>query len=1120
MMKAVVPLNVAAVRVNNNDSTNIVGQFRGAVAAFQQLPYTSTATQASTGDQVIQALEYNSPQNKLGPGIHLHWELPDFFRRGVQPPIVGEDLTFPPTPNRFLVIRYISVYDTKAKQYGPVTTKCWIVESDHLSPSLSSDPYGVIRPAISVPIQPTPGRNIQPYMYMGRVADYASWNPMAEDKSQFLPAHAGTDGAALYLSSIGFVGPSFSAYYPECCSVFGFWDHFQDLPEIGPAIAANSPVQFKASYQVIGWINETASDPLANFAQMVTQQYNDYVAQCKNQNVAITRSPADFFSSLAQQKFQWTFNGQDVPFTLNADKTVATLGAPDGAICAGVIQEIVWNMLENTGTTYFLANMANSQANAVWTDNVELAIGNTTAEALSALLKKDVGNTSTDPDVLKNYEYLLDALQLGLLYGLEQQSNKIITLEETMHSKAFAKMSGGLLWIIQQMQPPSDAPVDADAEVTLPLVVAEKLSLLNQAQKAYDQGRAALDVMRKQLFMDWVRYVKMYVSNSSGNFSLSDIENFLSTSDSGELKAVVAAGDAAGLLQYNQDTTTFDIIGLAGQRPAAGTLADAVWTQVQAVTQALQATPSYQLRTVPAPPFWLPTDPVLLIEGDRVEPVRRNGATSTIGVRLSNEVTSKLAMQYGQSTFSVEAVSLTGAPAISANTPMQAEIQSLVGEAFLLTPTLAGAVSSALAVQGGGGNNPAIANAANFILSLQSAQGGLSPLAGGPGGGLYLAIRQDNYVAAANPTQTVSAPLQISFKFTNDAGAAWPPDPVGWNAQTALPEFSPSRCDPFLPVFLIWNVRFDPLKRNNGRNYSADNLTGYFPLNADAVDYTYTVAGGGASFTINNPVSYDDSIVLSRRSVQSLTRQIDTYIQNYGSGDKADPALEATKAAFLSRKFLSQALSGFNAEQVLRTYIAQIAVEDLPRGLRDAITLNINQAAGATANDNWYDFAFNSLEPIATGPQAQTNFGPLRSGFLEVSALEIVDAFGQRIQLLAPAADGNLAVTPAINLQPASGDAANQSKIYLPPRLLAPSRLWFRWLSAAHNDDVPGVASDFVEMNTHPSTSPVCGWVVPNHLDNSLFFYDADGEPIGSFGVEHGRVDLPDPSRQPSQSGG
>ena len=35
-------------------------------------------------------------------------------------------------------------------------------------------------------------------------------------------------------------------------------------------------------------------------------------------------------------------------------------------------------------------------------------------------------------------------------------------------------------------------------------------------------------------------------------------------------------------------------------------------------------------------------------------------------------------------------------------------------------------------------------------------------------------------------------------------------------------------------------------------------------------------------------------------------------------------------------------------------------------------------------------------------------------------------------------------------------------------------------------------------MNDHPATSPVCGWLIPNHLDGSLMFYDAQGGALGS----------------------
>jgi hypothetical protein len=272
------------------------------------------------------------------------------------------------------------------------------------------------------------------------------------------------------------------------------------------------------------------------------------------------------------------------------------------------------------------------------------------------------------------------------------------------------------------------------------------------------------------------------------------------------------------------------------------------------------------------------------------------------------------------------------------------------------------------------------------------------------------------------------------------------------------------------------------------------------------VDYAYDMNGGTpVNFTSPNYADYLSSVVLSTKPTYSLTSQIQSYIRNYPR-DPADPTLEQIEALYGSRNFMSQAISGFSVQQTLRAYIPQIPVANLKSGRRDTITTAIDTAAGATANDNWYNFAFNSVIPIATGPLAQYNFGPLRSGFMEVRSLEIVDAFGQRMQLstatLNP--DGSLKAIPAITMQPVSGDTVNADMIYLPPRLLAPTRLWFRWLSATFNKDVAGIDADFVEMNTHPATSPICGWVLPNHLNESLFFYDANGNAIGSFGLEHG----------------
>src|SRR5438128_4736794 len=49
IMNAIVPLNITALRVNANDNSNIVSQFKGRTAVFEQLPFDPASKQASTG---------------------------------------------------------------------------------------------------------------------------------------------------------------------------------------------------------------------------------------------------------------------------------------------------------------------------------------------------------------------------------------------------------------------------------------------------------------------------------------------------------------------------------------------------------------------------------------------------------------------------------------------------------------------------------------------------------------------------------------------------------------------------------------------------------------------------------------------------------------------------------------------------------------------------------------------------------------------------------------------------------------------------------------------------------------------------------------------------------------
>lgn len=1140
-MNAIVPLNIAAIRVNQNDNNKIVGNFQGRTTMFEKMPWADPnvspniyKTQASTGDKIYRQLGVTqngdpqfSPINPLGTGIHLHWELPAYFKKGTQPSL-NANFEFPAAPNRWLVTRYLSIYNPQTGTYGTPSSNSWVVESDFISPTLVDS-----RPAISVPLPANPATGTAPYMYMGRVVNLAEWNPVLEPVGNYLPSQKGIDQKPLYLTSIGFVGAYFSSYYPECCSVFGFWDDFSDVTQVYDAITTNSTaIQFRATYQVVGWINETGSDPMASVAAKVTQQYNEYAQSCLANNTVPELTPADYFESVTTDSLKWTFNTKDISYTLDSNFQIATLTLPDLTLCAGTAQEIVWNMNDNLGTTYFLtsgSSMVTTNPSPAWTAPTELAIGNSTEEALSALLKYDMGQTTDDPDVLANYELLLDALQLGLLNNIEKTPNKLITLEEGLHQNGFSSQIGGYEWLITNASTDQTGKSPQDQEVTLPIDLAEQLYLLNKAEKAYDMARGAVNIKRKQLFMDWVRYIKIFVGEAPEAWiSPSTIQDFIWTSSGGELNDVINYANTVGLLQFTNDPDSGAINGISdpGSSVTAGSAAATLWAAYSTVVTALATfnnanpTASYVLECSKAPDFYMPAEPVLIMEGDMIEPPQRNGDGATTFVRLSQEILSQLVFTYQSNNFTVNASDL--APVVNANMPsgIQGDIAALTGEAFVISPMLAPLITTALAAQPAqsGSSNPAVSSPQDFTTSLMYAQGGLSPLDIVPslGGvaapattGLFEAIYAPGYIPKANSVVDVTLPLALKVAFTNAAADGWAPDNVGWNIQQALPEFSSGRMDPFMPIFMIWNVGLNPLLwEQDAANmvYSPTNITDFFNLDTDGVDYQYKMNGNAAvSFTSADTVSYGDDSTMRSGAANVLSFQITNFINNNQDPNfkNVNDELAAVAKTYNSSKMLSQSLGSFNINQVLSSIIPQIAVENLTWGGRDSVTVKVAQAATANSNDDWYDGGFSSMEPIATGLQAQGNFGPLRSGFMNILSIELVDVFGQRMDLQSGTTAGMLECITSYAMSPQSGDTANQGKIYLAPRLESPARMWFKWLSADFDPAVAGITDDFVEMNSHPATSPICGWVIPNHLDNDLFFYNSNGAAIGTFGIEH-----------------
>jgi hypothetical protein len=135
----------------------------------------------------------------------------------------------------------------------------------------------------------------------------------------------------------------------------------------------------------------------------------------------------------------------------------------------------------------------------------------------------------------------------------------------------------------------------------------------------------------------------------------------------------------------------------------------------------------------------------------------------------------------------------------------------------------------------------------------------------------------------------------------------------------------------------------------------------------------------------------------------------------------------------------------------------------------------LTQLRGGVAGDG------SVTAPVAPAP---TPFVAFRGGFLRVLRLRLVDGYGQYVDLC-----GSDATHPAQGVVVSAPLTVTSSPDVagLAPRFTAASRVTFRFLSA----EQAGVEAD-------ATASPVCGFLMPNHLDGSLEFFHADGSGAGT----------------------
>lgn len=261
---------------------------------------------------------------------------------------------------------------------------------------------------------------------------------------------------------------------------------------------------------------------------------------------------------------------------------------------------------------------------------------------------------------------------------------------------------------------------------------------------------------------------------------------------------------------------------------------------------------------------------------------------------------------------------------------------------------------------------------------------------------------------------------------------------------------------PWTPIYMDWSVEWHPTSS------TPNNALQNWQLGE--IDYEWEGTAVTNTFT-----SFQGRTILNSKVALGLSEKLQTFLTSNPSLDRL-PEYQIEELNSVVQKLgqfdvLTQAMSGFNQLLLMQ----QVTMTNL---------LNDPELAALVSSSEIY-----VPQPGTIANPAA--YYPIRSGHLKIAELRIVDSFGQILR-------GSPINTPVMPIRAESVVTAgqnNQSFIQLTPRYSQAANLDFRLLDA-DRDDVFSSSSDL--------TSPICGWMLPNHLDSSLIVFNALGENQGS----------------------
>ncbi|MCO6358760.1 hypothetical protein [Roseivirga pacifica] len=974
-----------------------------AKADFSRVPWSNGQEDFNADTPFLGESVLSPPfQNKnftMGAGVHLHWVLPRAFRTyPTTQDSSGAKKDPYPAPNRWLI---------KNTQTGNE----WVVESDYMNTEITA--YN--KDAVTVPViaSELPGSDPkpQPYRYLGRQVLRKNWPTTEPDPnaSYWSDEHGGKE-----LTAFGYGEMAFNTFYPNCRSVFGFFDP-------NPGDMTNG-----VTYEVMGWYasGEAADADISNdIVNKAVTELNSLINDPAG-NLALLRkmfdggkNPPPWLSGILSSHPDNPPWGDHIvttkkyknllsllldstltkPVSLSDVLNLATDGKQN-FITFGLKQMLNWdlnttstNIDTNTRSLYYGTITVNSGNTPITFDNV--AVGNSASEALSAYLGQELSPGTEDIGLVE------DQLN-AILHGGNFQGNLTdakLNFKEAVHASGFEPKQSGTLWRVRKMQLPETgaSPVPQPTkqgqggQVTLPDDFAGLLNNLNLAQSEYDKGREDIESLQNEIYASWSKYMMVAYPPLGTHMDLPD-QDFV--------KAYVE-WQCTELQIMQQRVGTF-VAGGTADKPT-GLLGTNLSNAYQAVMDYLNNPQTghqnsinekakaegyeYELSVVPAPRYYKPKDPVLVFTSSDAAPAAAD-TKAPLPVLWADQL--GLASSGIPASFSV----ISGKTKSSCIDQFTSHQQKSLPQILEWWVDYYPFQNGNNLTTGSGDYDPDFLGTSNFGFQYDEfdfeRSEDINDSPNSYTGSTYIATNPEAHVLDSLKTFLLGRYSELSkddFKLTGDLASAW----------SNLIKIKKAKKEKSIPT-----------------DYSDPGYTAYM---------AYTKLSG--------------------------------------------------------KHFIAQSIGGFNQALIQFMQNIQLPILD-PLKFSDY--------------DNFVAKVKSALQNV-NPPSSDPNniFVPLRAGALNLKAAQLVDHFGR--------GTGPTTLTPPYIAKSLSL-TINKAWWWMGPRFSLETRLNFRWLAA----DAPTGDTD-IEMNSHPASSPVCGWILPNYLDNSLVFYNQDGKGLGSIHQEDGK---------------